>query len=849
MNVQDKIIGYFDRNPQLRVLFIFRDLFLREDLKEAAWPAGYRYVEFVGDWFTVKYRLDTDWKNDKVVLYLDRPRPTDREQREHFPLLDVLAANMEYSDQDWRAFMQQYRLPQQMATFVEKNIQQLQSAKTMRLLSPYYEEGTASEDVAVRGLLSQWLGASRVLEWEDIVLRVVLQGRKDEREKQTDFYYRLHGAPMVRASFDKHLAAIFGQTVQENTEEKVRGIVETLKYNAIVQTLAPSPADNYLALRRPDAVALQKMNSLLELARSQTKTAKALGQTMDELGGGIHDEDIVRWYGLDAAYGYLPAGLLGTLLRNIIDTQVETDPAKATERIEDIVLKLEPGHEMSAVMDYALLLARFYGALAASGPATLNTPDEYVERYKTLWYQADQLYRLAIEAYYKLPPLCPQAESISQAKTRMDVAYSGFANRINMEWTRCVAEKGVDAISLPRQDRFYKETVEKSMRSGRVAVIVSDALRYEVAQELVAALASQRHETTLTPALAMLPTETKYCKPSLLPHERLSFYGNGAMGVDGRELDTTEKRQDQIARYVGDGICVEAAKVEHFSDENRQIFKNATKLIYVMHDTIDRRSHSAASAKDVVNSCRDTVKELTDLVRTVLGSYNVVEVVITADHGFLLNDQTFAEKDKHQVCEEATERKSRYYITHSGEPQTGIAKFALSQVSGMENTAGLFVAAPEGTNRLTAPSGGYMFAHGGASLQEMITPIIISHNKKRDGKQAVGVAILERKLSIQSSRLRFRLLQTEAVGPAYKRRDVSVALYEGDRLATQEKTIPLELTDPLLDNRKIQVDLTLNREVASKVLQLRIYDTADKLNPLIRENATNNTLISTDFDF
>jgi hypothetical protein len=33
------------------------------------------------------------------------------------------------------------------------------------------------------------------------------------------------------------------------------------------------------------------------------------------------------------------------------------------------------------------------------------------------------------------------------------------------------------------------------------------------------------------------------------------------------------------------------------------------------------------------------------------------------------------------------------------------------------------------------------------------------------------------------------------------------------------------------------------------VLELRIYDVEDNLNPLVKENVTNNTLISNDFDF
>ena len=45
------------------------------------------------------------------------------------------------------------------------------------------------------------------------------------------------------------------------------------------------------------------------------------------------------------------------------------------------------------------------------------------------------------------------------------------------------------------------------------------------------------------------------------------------------------------------------------------------------------------------------------------------------------------------------------------------------------------------------------------------------------------------------------------------------------------------------------MDLTLNRNVDAKVLQLKVFDAADDLNPLIKENVTNNTLIENDFDF
>ena len=66
---------------------------------------------------------------------------------------------------------------------------------------------------------------------------------------------------------------------------------------------------------------------------------------------------------------------------------------------------------------------------------------------------------------------------------------------------------------------------------------------------------------------------------------------------------------------------------------------------------------------------------------------------------------------------------------------------------------------------------------------------------------------------------------------------------------TPIKDVLLDKTDASLDNRKYLIDLTLNRNVDAKVLQLKIFDANDELNPLCKENVTNNTLIENDFDF
>lgn len=851
--VQDKIYQYFERDPELKVLFIFNNEFLAAELAGLEWRTGYRYVDFKGDWFTVKYNLDNDWQYDKVILMMHQPSPLQvKSLQATFPLMDLLVANMEYHSQDYAAFIQQNGLPdtdKTMIRFIEKNIMQLQSDKMQKLFAPYYQDKSITTDKFVRGFLSSYMGQQRILDWDAIIVRLLLMGRDSERQKQTDFFIKMRGSKDISDALKQKLTDIFGVSYDENTEAKVGAVVKVLKYNAIVQNLAPVDADNYKQNRINDSLALQQMNRILELALSQEKSAKALMELFDELGLDIRDEELIRWYGTEANFYFVPEALCLPIIKTLLEKKIETEPEIVMNRVEDILLKHNDHGVMAQVMDYALLVARFYQKALSLGSLTLNTPDEYVMRYQEDYYVVDQLYRQAEELYFKIDPSSELFTTIQQTKNNLDQNYAKLCNRMNLEWTRCIKEAGgMKEVHLLRQYDFYEERIKPIQK--KVVVIVSDALRYEVAQELIGELAKSRHVATLKPALAMLPTETKYCKPSLLPHNELKLYGQGDkqdMAVDNHILDTTEKRSDHLQRYRDGAICVPFETVaEYNQDKNREIFKHS--LVYIFHDVIDKTGHDG-NAKQVTQACREAIAELGTMIPKIHASYNVTEVYVTSDHGFLFNDIVFAEKDKHKIEEETLERSSRYYLTTSNKEVNGIIKFPLDEVSAMVNVGDVFVAVPQGTNRLAAPSGGYMFTHGGAAMQEIIIPVITSRQERADNKQPVGVMVLDRKLSMQASRLRFKLLQTEAVSMDMKERIVNVALYYNDVAVTPVKTIPLDKTDPSLDNRKIQVDLTLNRNVDAKVLQLKVFDVTDELNPLIKENVTNNTLIENDFDF
>ena len=240
--------------------------------------------------------------------------------------------------------------------------------------------------------------------------------------------------------------------------------------------------------------------------------------------------------------------------------------------------------------------------------------------------------------------------------------------------------------------------------------------------------------------------------------------------------------------------------------------------------------------------------EIRKLVPSLHATYNVANVFVTSDHGFLYNDTPFEDKDKHKVDDEYEERKTRYYITEASGEVFGVSKYPMGDVSTMKNS-GKFVSVPTGSNRFNAEGGGYQFAHGGATLQEMVIPVLYSHLRREDNKQSVGVTLLSSAMNMVSSHLKFQMIQSDAVSENFKERRVLCGIYEGGKLITNEKEVLLNSTDANPQNRFTSVDLILKTATSGGLLELRIYDSEDKgkLNPLAKAIVTNKTLIDQDF--
>lgn len=844
--VQDRIYIYFERNPQLHVLFVFDPMnMIATELEDAQWHDGYVYHVFDGAWFNTKYAIENEWKEKKVVLLFgEETYPHTEEQQLNFPLLDMLKANMEYKEDDYASFMQQYNLPQKYASFLKRNIGEIMTMKVSNILNGHFAAETFSEDVVCRAFVSSYLGEKKMLEWNTIIVRMIILGLESETKKRTDFFLRLDKNIDAKKAVNNKLNALYGVSYDPNSEIRMKAVAECIKYNSITQLLDAVPSDNYKGYKITNAIILDQINNVYETGTHDQALAEKFVKALAALASDIKEETIIECYGIDAQYFYVTETLCWPILKQVIETRLIADPASVNERMRELRLKLPLHTDIQTAFRFTEQMSLYYDKVRSIGTLKLNTPDEYVIRYTTEFCLIDLFYRRSLEAFHTLITKdVPIEQSLSNIKKDLDLDYAKIANVLNLEWLTCVNEREekFDAVTLIHQEDFFKNQLDANTKK---VVVVCDALRYEVAAELMQELSKEKHIAHLSAMRAMLPTETKYCKPALLPHHSLELQGTDML-VDGQLLSTAEQRTAHVSKYREGAVCVNYEDVMNGNSlAVREIFKRP--LVYVFYNSIDEAGHSQ-SPFDVIRSCRTAIEDLTVLVRRLHATWNVTNVIVTSDHGFIYNDMNFEDKDKHSITEEFIEKKTRYYLTESDDDIDGMSKYPLDKVSGMKSSKKIYVSVPMGTNRLAA-QGGYNFAHGGATLQETIIPVIHSTLRRKDKTDKVGVSLMNHNLNMVSSQLKFQLVQTEAVSMVIMERTVTCCIYCGEEAVTVNKEVILNSPDAEnLNNRVFEVTLNLNKSVTSSMLQLRISDVEDKLNPLIKETVKNNTIIEQDF--
>jgi hypothetical protein len=259
-------------------------------------------------------------------------------------------------------------------------------------------------------------------------------------------------------------------------------------------------------------------------------------------------------------------------------------------------------------------------------------------------------------------------------------------------------------------------------RPGRTAWLLIDALRYEMGVDLARQLDSAQN-LTVQPVIAALPTITPVGMAALLPGAAASFTvmdhkGRLAARIEGAVLPDVNERLKFLKARRPDIVDLTLGKLLGLSRARLEKALGAASLVVVRSQEID-----FVGEGDFDLLARQMMDALIgNLSRAVkkLARAGIEHFVITADHGhqFALRKDDAMKTDA--PGGDTLELHRRCWIGHGGVTPPGTVR-----VSGAElgyDTPLDFIF-PTGLGVFKA-GGGLSYHHGGASLQELVIPLI-----------------------------------------------------------------------------------------------------------------------------
>jgi hypothetical protein len=361
--------------------------------------------------------------------------------------------------------------------------------------------------------------------------------------------------------------------------------------------------------------------------------------------------------------------------------------------------------------------------------------EDALDRYTRAGFEVDRRHRHFAEAYERLlRPSYPHFEKLRDIGVSLRRLYRTWADQLARDFAAMCRREGALPASDLQQRTFYDDVVQPLKQRGeQTALILVDALRFEMAADLRDALHAKGTDVELRGRLAELPTMTAVGMNALAPVAlggKLTMAGDGgfrgfraaettvfdwatraqamggrSLGKKMRELDLDDVAQDSIA-----GVRQRLA---------------GEPLVLIHTQEID----DAGEAGVELRTFSSTLDKL-ERACAVLLAAGVENVMVTADHGFLLQDDTTAEVSfgtrrdasrRHALAEQAVEARDALVVPLA----------TLGYVDSRGNPASGALVLREDTAVFVCPGGSGRFVHGGNSPQERVIPVLHARPRRR----------------------------------------------------------------------------------------------------------------------
>lgn len=389
-----------------------------------------------------------------------------------------------------------------------------------------------------------------------------------------------------------------------------------------------------------------------------------------------------------------------------------------------------------------------------------KSASEFFDKYTKSYYKLDNSYRHFIISYDRLD----NQDGFARLCEMVENSYTNwYLNELSMKWCAFWDDETVWQVpGVTPQQGFYDKYARRFVADNeRLIVVISDGLRYESAVELNAILnREQKGVSELDVMLGVIPSYTALGMASLMPHKHISITDKADIEIDGISAKGTENRGKILRLVKEESVAIAYDDVMKLNKQQMSEKFSGMKLIYIYHNAIDARGDNAATEHEVFEATDKAFRELSGLVRKLRNDISAINILITADHGYIYRRTPLQERDKTPKEDAAgIESKRRFILSKESIEKKGTQNFPMDYLT--KDDSGLYVVIPRSTNCFKVQGAGSCYVHGGTSLQEIVVPVIRFKSDKNLSrsmsakKVSLGLTNLSRRITSVITHLTF----------------------------------------------------------------------------------------------
>lgn len=808
-----------------------------EDFAEVTLPDGVEKLTLGDTPFTVKYKLLVEAPTSSFLLYAPFAEPAPQENW----LLDLQKQGELFSADQAALLFRQYGFHERsLQNYLREHLSFFKARKRRDALSALGLPKEASEMDLRTGLLSVLAGL-KVADADALIRTVLMQGLNDEQNTLWQELTKYVAAEEFWAVVQHRLGVPADTTT-------LRDLFIRLALTHLQHDLdTPLPEGMRSKLIQPSTRSYVFISSWLRDSTDRKCWEEFSRQLAPDLG--------IREFAVSLhPSAYSKAETFEGFDQALIHTAIENLTAGTLEpNLKEWLSARKPlfwfgdyrqhYRALEAATELLELLTQYAGSYS-------GTTETLFRRYADTLHQIDGAYRRYVAASDSVTEddFAPLTEALERR-----YSYE-FLEPLGEAWSEALKDlNGTWSMGVEKQWSFYRYRVNTVLERNdreKVYVIISDALRFEVAAELRERLTvNLRGEAQLSSVLSVLPSITKLGMVALLPHQQLSFGDRGEVLSDGRSTQGLGARNAVLNATGTSSMAVKAKDILAMNQDGRQVVK-PHRVIYIYQDHIDAVGDHTASEREVFSACERAVNEIEALVRRIVNQLNGTNIVVTSDHGFLYQRQPLEQHDKiSRASGEVLDSGRRHTLGRKLSQQEGTQTFSLPYFKDEEIQA----QSPRGTLRYAVQGGGAQYVHGGASLQEVCVPVLsykhVRAEKGDDGaSHKVGVRVSTTARRVTNTHFTIRLVQDEPVGGRARARQILVKLIAEDGKAiTNAYPLNLDSAAKQATDREYIARLTVGAgQVGQGTHHLVIVDTEDDLE-ILREAWQLNLAFTDDF--